>query len=888
MKPRLNLKCLSGLILLALAPALMAQTAAPVGWWQGEGNENDSISTNNGLANLTYVAGHTGQAWRFNGALISVPDASDLTPSNVTVQAWVKGGPFDGTVTFHYILAKVGGPAGVSYGLYSQPSGGLNFIMATPTTSSNSQDGLVLSPGATDAQVWDNNWHQITGSYDGTAAHLYVDGVEIGSGTAVAGLIDYSSSGPLFIGALTNTYNPTLYCAYRNCLDDLKVYGRALSAQEVAQSFSDGSAVTNGLVSWWQAEGNAQDSRGTHNGTVTGRSIGFISGKFGQAFLIGDNVLTIPDSPVFETPAVSVEAWVKSSSPGTFIYLVSKSIPTIGSYALYTADSGGLAFFVNTSQGLSLSPEASPNLVWDGARHHVAGTYDGSLIHLYLDGLEIGSGTAASGDIVYSTNVNGGALVIGSDSLYDSTFTYLGGVDELKVYDHALSASNVLADFTADGLVSWWRAETNTVDSIGKNPGTAVGDLEYVASMLTGTAFSTANGLVDVPDSPSLEPSAQTSVSALVRSAPPTPGTYLVSKSLTASNASYALLTGPGGGLAFSVAVAGSTVLSPEAPSTLVWDGAFHAVAGAYDGAGVHLYVDGAEIGTGTAASGAITYGASVNGGDLLIGSFNATPSSANFPGLIDEVKLWNRGLTAADAEAEAFNVIFITSQPQNVSAGQGENTTLSVSALGPQPLQYQWLFNGSNLAEATNATLTLDSVQSDQSGQYQVQVDTKSMTFVTNDLLGGLAFHTAGSVVDIPNNDTLQPQQLTVQLWARDTSPGAYQYLISKTHGSGVSSYAFYTGGSDGLFFYLALVGGGFFITPDAGTGVWDGHWHQITVHSTVSLSGSMSMAPRCSAVTRSVPALITRKARSTEIWRLATSQPRRTPTTSRATLMK
>src|SRR5437016_1671007 len=51
-----------------------------------------------------------------------------------------------------------------------------------------------------------------------------------------------------------------------------------------------------GLVAWWRAEGNANDSADSHNGALQG-GMGFTNGVFGQAFATGSNKrVYVPDS----------------------------------------------------------------------------------------------------------------------------------------------------------------------------------------------------------------------------------------------------------------------------------------------------------------------------------------------------------------------------------------------------------------------------------------------------------------------------------------------------------------------------------------------------------------------------------------------------------------
>src|SRR5687768_4596063 len=64
-----------------------------------------------------------------------------------------------------------------------------------------------------------------------------------------------------------------------------------------------------------------------------------------------------------------------------------------------------------------------------------------------------------------------------------------------------------------------------------------------------------------------------------------------------------------------------------------------------------------------------------------------------------------------------------ITAQPQSQSVVLGSNATFSVSVSGSAPFQYIWRFNGTNLPGATNSTLSLSAVQSNQAGAYSVYV---------------------------------------------------------------------------------------------------------------------------------------------------------------------
>jgi alpha-tubulin suppressor-like RCC1 family protein len=66
---------------------------------------------------------------------------------------------------------------------------------------------------------------------------------------------------------------------------------------------------------------------------------------------------------------------------------------------------------------------------------------------------------------------------------------------------------------------------------------------------------------------------------------------------------------------------------------------------------------------------------------------------------------------------------LIITNQPKNETVLAGTNVTFTVAATGWTPFRYQWQFNGTNVASATNASLVVSNVQPSQAGPYSVLV---------------------------------------------------------------------------------------------------------------------------------------------------------------------
>ncbi|HEX7577315.1 MAG TPA: immunoglobulin domain-containing protein, partial [Verrucomicrobiae bacterium] len=102
-----------------------------------------------------------------------------------------------------------------------------------------------------------------------------------------------------------------------------------------------------------------------------------------------------------------------------------------------------------------------------------------------------------------------------------------------------------------------------------------------------------------------------------------------------------------------------------------------------------------------------------------------------------------------------------ILRQPAGGTAWSGRDWTLQAAAAGAAPLNYQWLFNGTNLDGATNAALLLPAIQTNNAGNYQV---------VVSNLLGAATSLSAPLTVmdSAPFLLTQPPTNLPVFLGAR------------------------------------------------------------------------------------------------------------------------
>jgi hypothetical protein len=222
------------LVIAAVTASPALATTAPVGVWTFDEGSGTSVADSSGNGDngvlsggVSWVPGVSGTALSFDGTgQVKVSDKTALEPqSAVTVSAWVRqnGSPGD----FRYVLAKgANNCIAASYGLYSGPNGGLQFYVSQGRGSVYAH-----SPDAGN-RVWDGKWHLLVGTYDGNTVQLYVDGAQVGSGTAWSGPLEYllPNSNDFYIG----NYPGCSDHEFVGAIDDVMVWNRALSSGEIA------------------------------------------------------------------------------------------------------------------------------------------------------------------------------------------------------------------------------------------------------------------------------------------------------------------------------------------------------------------------------------------------------------------------------------------------------------------------------------------------------------------------------------------------------------------------------------------------------------------------------------------------------------------------------
>ncbi len=201
-------------------------------------------------------------------------------------------------------------------------------------------------------------------------------------------------------------------------------------------------AIPSGLVGLWQGEGNANDSAQNNHGTLVGDTT-FASGKVGQAFLMdgsGDFIDTPITNPLGGTFTVS--AWVNVASVANHNSIFGKGISDSNEELIFAVLAGG-GFYFDT---LDQFRQNGSSLITANEWFHLTASKNGTTLRGWVNGIEISMSGGSQG----SSNTSQ-SLQIGASR--SSTLTFNGMLDEVALFDRALSDSEVL-DVMVNGFGS--------------------------------------------------------------------------------------------------------------------------------------------------------------------------------------------------------------------------------------------------------------------------------------------------------------------------------------------------------------------------------------------------------------------------------------------------
>jgi hypothetical protein len=673
------------------SPAYLGLSRGLVGCWNFDGayTKVPDCSGNNNTGTLTNnprkIAGKSGQGMSFPGfgdVSVDMPLVSNST-TNITLSAWVK---WDGTNRESHEIFYNGNDATDGYGLYAHDG------------SCGAGNKLVIQMGGVTCDATSSTYSLVAGQWtyvvmtrSGNTNRLYANGVLIGEDTSNAPNTPTSSTqisgGDDFSGVI----------------DEARFYSRALSQSEIQRLYLIGlgskanrtqtSSLTQGLVGHWTFDGASlhgtspltiDDSSGLRNkASSSGAGIPTkTEGKIGQSLNfdgVNDYASTADYNAADGLSKVSFGGWLKVTNKGSGAsgILTDWDTDALNGWGIeYDHDQILIGCNLrNTSDGYIIA--TSPYSAYDGEWHHVMCVFDGTQSgdinrsKIYIDGLQ--KTLTFSGTVPASLNGNNEGTIMGLDQAGGSFF-YQGGMDDIRVYNRALSAGEVnrlwqqtqsrynasKTDSLTHGLVGYWTFDGGDIGLTGtraedRSPSNAHGTLTsgpVVAVGKIGQAldFDGSNDYVDTARD--IFYSDRLTVCAWVKpdvfdSNPRSIATKRNSSGITgAPDPEWTLYLDKSLNFAWISWAAGGAVTMQFGSNTVPKVGAWYHVCAVQNGNGNigFIYVNGIQDGSDTQDAVMVN-----SSNHVQVGVMTADNSNRYFNGAIDDVRIYSRPLSASE-----------------------------------------------------------------------------------------------------------------------------------------------------------------------------------------------------------------------------------------------
>jgi PKD repeat protein len=403
------------------------------------------------------VSGATGYRVYYgttSGSYSAPVDAGSQTSR--TVQGLTDGGTYyfavqayNGTSTSNYsneVSGKVPVPAPVA-SFTASPTSGTAPLLVTfkdASTGSIKEWSWNLGDGttATGATVVDN--YATPGTYNVKLTVTGDGGVATATGTISVTAPPTSSTGTS--GGSTTGTGGTTTGGTGTTTGGTTTGGTTTSGTTNTSGTTTTSPGVSGLVAAYGFEESSGrsviDASGSGNTGTTLNTTRINTNQFGKALAFNGTSawVTVNDSDSIDLKtAMTLSAWVYPTvARSDYRALLMKEASGFATYHLYSSSPDGRPSTVVNVSGAEKQLIAGPQLpvnTWS----HLAATYNGSVLAMYVDGKLVGT-RPYTGLIDVST----GPLRIGGDAIWGEYFT--GYIDEVRVYNRALAAEEIVSD----------------------------------------------------------------------------------------------------------------------------------------------------------------------------------------------------------------------------------------------------------------------------------------------------------------------------------------------------------------------------------------------------------------------------------------------------------
>jgi hypothetical protein len=388
------------------------------------------------ITGANWTAGKVNTGLRLNGSTTNVVTPAVSLGNSFSVSVWVN--PAVLAQGGYVRIAETRFDRGLYLGM-NQTGNKYKFIV---NAGSGATGTCGASYGCAEGGTLTSGWHLLTATYDGTVGRLYVDGALIASETFTS---PGNTSYPLYVGR----YYAASGYGWNGSVDEFRLYNRALSGTEIAELFNPGGGGGGGgqtVIGYWPfdegAGTTAADTSGSgYHGVITGAN--WTAGKVNTGLRLNGSTTSVVTPGISLGSSFSVSVWVNPAvlGQGAYVRIVETRYDG-GLYLGMNAAGNKYKFIVNTGLGATGSCGASYGCAEGGTVtsgwHLLTATYDGAVGRLYVDGTPVASETfTAPANTNYPLYVGRYYAVSG--------YGWNGSVDELRLFNRALTASEVAA-----------------------------------------------------------------------------------------------------------------------------------------------------------------------------------------------------------------------------------------------------------------------------------------------------------------------------------------------------------------------------------------------------------------------------------------------------------
>lgn len=356
-----------------------------------------------------------------------------------------------------------------------------------------------------DPSIADGSWHHWAWTYDtaNRTRRIYRDGVLVASNTASA---HYQGTGQLTIGGeVFNNFTGATH--FSGSIDEVKVYQRSLTQEEIVASLRNETVSSENLIEYWpfDADTNSQFLSALPNGqpvnrfgSVRATTWADLQSENHVANFDGtnDRLETTVDQDYLANQSFTIMAWARrQGGPNT-----SDRTRYLLTHGNQLATRNYLFFGIGTDEKIGFGFwgdnlwTSTTYRILDLTWHHFAATYDAETRRqrIYLDGRQLAN-RVAGGHFQGSGPIGVGTYVTQPSS---SNRAWVGQIDDVKIFQSALSQTDIrqqmaLGNFAGENLLEYWDFEQEDSSSFPS----ALDDETVPPLMKSG-------GIASMPDDP--------------------------------------------------------------------------------------------------------------------------------------------------------------------------------------------------------------------------------------------------------------------------------------------------------------------------------------------------------------------------------------------------